>query len=555
MSSATNQAFLDDILAHPEDDTPRLIYADWLTDHGQQDRGEFIRVQIERARLAEDDPAQDELERREQLLLGKHDEWYDLLDGWMYSPGTFVRGFLGQVNTSVMEFLRLGEDLARRTPLRSLVLRASPRDLDALLESPALDRLRELTAGVVSGEADLATWAQLRRPLELERLDIQSAALGPDGLGNLLASSAVARLTELGLWGNILGADGVRLLAEAGDLRRRLRRLELGLNDLDDAAVEALTAEEWPALRALDLGQNGIGNAGLARLGTAGLPALAELKLDAINLSAGALATFLASSTGARRTSLSLAGVPQPTASIATLLASGLGRLRSLNLNLNRSGLGDADLCAPINWPGLAPVTQLNLSRNGVTVAGVRALIASPHLGRLRVLDLSVNPLGDAGVAALCDGPALPALRVLFLDGVEMTAAGARRLATWPGLASVARLSLAANDIGADGAVALAESPYLGKLGWLDLSDSDIGAGMTTLAAAPWLAGVWHLSLRLSDIDSTGAQAVIRSPTLGRPTLLNLMGNWELDAPTRSALRERFGRALYLGQTDLESHE
>ena len=38
--------FLADICRHPEDDVPRLIYADWLDDHGQAARGAFIRQQI-----------------------------------------------------------------------------------------------------------------------------------------------------------------------------------------------------------------------------------------------------------------------------------------------------------------------------------------------------------------------------------------------------------------------------------------------------------------------------------------------------------------------------
>lgn len=41
---------LADILAHPEDDTPRLILADWLDEHGEAERGEFIRVQCELAK-------------------------------------------------------------------------------------------------------------------------------------------------------------------------------------------------------------------------------------------------------------------------------------------------------------------------------------------------------------------------------------------------------------------------------------------------------------------------------------------------------------------------
>ena len=40
-----NLGALADIIAHPEDDTPRLIYADWLDDHDQSERAEFIRIQ------------------------------------------------------------------------------------------------------------------------------------------------------------------------------------------------------------------------------------------------------------------------------------------------------------------------------------------------------------------------------------------------------------------------------------------------------------------------------------------------------------------------------
>lgn len=35
----------------PDDDAPRLIYADWLQDHGDEARAEFIRVQCELARI------------------------------------------------------------------------------------------------------------------------------------------------------------------------------------------------------------------------------------------------------------------------------------------------------------------------------------------------------------------------------------------------------------------------------------------------------------------------------------------------------------------------
>src|ERR687898_691134 len=35
------------ILADPADDAPRLVFADWLDEHGEPDRAEFIRLQCE----------------------------------------------------------------------------------------------------------------------------------------------------------------------------------------------------------------------------------------------------------------------------------------------------------------------------------------------------------------------------------------------------------------------------------------------------------------------------------------------------------------------------
>jgi uncharacterized protein (TIGR02996 family) len=42
-----DEAFLQAILDVPDDDSPRLVYADWLEEQGQMDKAEFIRVQCE----------------------------------------------------------------------------------------------------------------------------------------------------------------------------------------------------------------------------------------------------------------------------------------------------------------------------------------------------------------------------------------------------------------------------------------------------------------------------------------------------------------------------
>jgi len=44
-------AMLRQIIEWPDDDAPRLVYADWLDEHGDHERAEFIRVGIEYAGL------------------------------------------------------------------------------------------------------------------------------------------------------------------------------------------------------------------------------------------------------------------------------------------------------------------------------------------------------------------------------------------------------------------------------------------------------------------------------------------------------------------------
>ena len=60
---STECSFLEAILAAPDDDAIRLVYADWLDDHGQPEYAEFIRVQVESARLMEESDRPEETVR------------------------------------------------------------------------------------------------------------------------------------------------------------------------------------------------------------------------------------------------------------------------------------------------------------------------------------------------------------------------------------------------------------------------------------------------------------------------------------------------------------
>src|SRR5262245_4711995 len=109
-------ALIREIVECPDDDLPRLVYADWLDDHGQAERAEFIRVQVELAGLAEEADERIELEHRERRLRKRHErEWLgalrEKLHGWAFS-----RGFLSHVSLDAEELLRLHDGLVRDYP-------------------------------------------------------------------------------------------------------------------------------------------------------------------------------------------------------------------------------------------------------------------------------------------------------------------------------------------------------------------------------------------------------------------------------------------------------
>src|SRR5262245_14711379 len=116
----THNASLHDICACPADDTPRLVYADWLEENGEPDRAEFIRVQIELDGLGEVGPRVAALKRREQALLAAHvAEWLKPLR-LAESRVVFRRGFVAEVQMSPARFMDLARRLFRRAPLTTI---------------------------------------------------------------------------------------------------------------------------------------------------------------------------------------------------------------------------------------------------------------------------------------------------------------------------------------------------------------------------------------------------------------------------------------------------
>src|ERR1700754_5023358 len=78
--TSDDEAFLRAISAAPDDDAPRLVYADWLDERGDT-RAEFIRLQVRLRGLSPSDPALADLAARvRELRAGSPPYWLARLD-------------------------------------------------------------------------------------------------------------------------------------------------------------------------------------------------------------------------------------------------------------------------------------------------------------------------------------------------------------------------------------------------------------------------------------------------------------------------------------------
>src|SRR5262245_29279508 len=104
------------IYADPDDDATRLVFADWLDDHGEPDRAEYIRLQLRSAGMDENDSGRKALVRREEVLWDANAEaWNAEVPTW---PGVtvrypFRRGWPESVECTAAAFLRHGAKIVR----------------------------------------------------------------------------------------------------------------------------------------------------------------------------------------------------------------------------------------------------------------------------------------------------------------------------------------------------------------------------------------------------------------------------------------------------------
>ncbi|MGZ3451413.1 MAG: TIGR02996 domain-containing protein [Polyangiales bacterium] len=382
--------FLRAIVAAPDDDGPRLVYADWLMDRGDP-RGELIQLQCKIARLASgDEDADDTSTRRLKLrvakLLKTHgDAWKSPLAALVPMPTaiTFRRGFVESLSTTARQLVEWGPALLEAAPVLRELHVTSSEDAPAFVGTPAIARLAILGATNVD-EAVLEALAGSAAVEGVKELYLSGQAIGGDGLAPLISSVHLLRLRTLGV-----GCDRAPSALARASWSLEFLRIQNLPPDQGPLVAEAIASSpSLASVAKLDLHRIHLGAEGLAALAAEPRPRLEELDVGHSGIGPNELALLLDE-----------ARFP---------------RLRILNVRGNRLGPEGAELVA--RSEGARRLRKLNIGGAGIGKKGALSLASSPHLAGLEWLVLSETKLDDATTSALLASPHLANTR-LWLQG------------------------------------------------------------------------------------------------------------------------------------------
>jgi uncharacterized protein (TIGR02996 family) len=407
--SCQHDALYRAICSHPDEDTPRLAYADLIEEEGDSSpnpslgagaaRAAFIRTQIELARVHEYDPLHVSTRQLHPDMFtgwGMAHTLPKVPDGYSWEKFEFRRGFPWKLGVRSPE--AFGSD-------GTTVFDAAPIQALEILEVYARNRLNIAT---------LADWPHLTR---IHRLEFSLGRFGAEAIAQLGNSPNATKLVELAFEFDGITAEGLGALTQSA-IFPQLTALELRSNVIPPALIaDALAAAREPgAMSHLSLKSNRIDHADAPHLFA--LPIMHGLQ------------------------TLDLSDNPQlGVAGVQSLAESGALRgLRVLNLGKTRPGVpGIRDL---VETNGLTGVRSLDLSANRLGPVAVKLVAESAAALGLRVINLANNHVRDAGATALANAKGLSGLLELNLEDAELTDAGALALAESPYLNELLRLNL-----------------------------------------------------------------------------------------------------------------
>jgi uncharacterized protein (TIGR02996 family) len=477
----TDQALLRAIVENPDEDTPRLMFADWLDEHDDPTRAEFIRLQCELARLDTDGsdshavyeflrdrdyvtrPAADwpridggihrrvELTTRLDDLVKQHGaEWAPHLPKKAKARWDgFHRGFAHRVELNdVRKVAAVAEQLRRSAPAVTLVCREFTSDfVDELANAGLLGWITglELRGGVTEG---LRTFGHRPEAAGVRSLTVYYGT-SFEITSALADSPHWTGLRSLDLSASTLASEDAEALFRAPQLRTQKRLAVRGQFWAPDAA-HALAAGGFTELTSLQLTQCNLGDDAAEVL--AACPALARLRT--LDLAHNAL-------TGTGVTAL--------------LSSPHLANVAFLGLEANPCSGVDAERLAATAPAGLR---LFHCHGCRFRTSDVRALARCPRLRTLWYLDLDDNDLGPSAVSELVRGFKDFCPPIIWMTHNRIDDRGAERLAKWKAAQALDVLHLRYNAITDAGIQTMLASPYLANLESLgvDTKDADLHA-------------------------------------------------------------------------------
>ena len=350
------------IVARPDDDTLRLVYADWLDENGRPERAGFVRAQVWAAQAEPFGPdARRHAAAAARVPKAQKDEWAKPVRQRVLE-WRFARGFVEHVAVDVATFPRDAAALFAAEPIRSL----------------------KMTRFAYAGEVSLLPFFQTPELERVVRLDLAGLRVSPVELEPLAAECPqLANLTDLCLRGTLVMPDWLTTLL-VGPALPALAGLELAdVSHLGPRLADVLPRADHRHLLRLDVSGIPFDSGEIQKvLGSRCLREVDELRLG------GMIGTGRAGAL----THLDLGWVIP------------WDRLRVLDLN--GQGVGDDGVIEVVKELARrrepSPLRWLGLANNRVGADGVRALVRSDGAKlNLYHLDVTGNGLTLSQRAAL----------------------------------------------------------------------------------------------------------------------------------------------------------
>lgn len=211
------RALMAAIIANPEEDTPRLMFADWLDEHGGEHdraRAAFIRLQVEAARLPERDKRRKKLEASAWVLAdGHHEAWLAPLAACVHrlehrpklvgrssSVGLFERGLLKAFEVEAAKFLQKGRqrvfpDALAAVGLEALSFYTPATRVGELPGSPAFRWVSRMECPAV-GDAALEAFGTSPHLAHISGLEFTEVKISDAGLITFARTTDTLRLQK-----------------------------------------------------------------------------------------------------------------------------------------------------------------------------------------------------------------------------------------------------------------------------------------------------------------------------------------------------------------------